>query len=425
MSTRNATTSDGPTLRFAPYDEQRTVLESNVRFRVVAAGRRSGKTLMAAVETVRQALNGGQEWRGYWVGAEHRHADTAFRTIDSALPDRLVASRKQSPPRSIELAPGPTIEFHTAGGGALVSIGLNWAVCDEAGKPEFPERSWTQELRPALSDREGAAMFISTPDGRNWFQRRYQRGQAGDDYPEWASWQWSTHRNPHVPDDEIDAARRNLPDRVFRQEYLAEFVDESGGVFDELDRRLFTADYELDDAGGVEPFAHGWDLARHEDYLAGIVIDAEGRIVDFHRSQGDSWPAIQQTIESAATEYPGLVAVDASRDNKVVADLAESIGHNRVEPVKFSPKRKRELIEDLTATIEAGELTAPEIPQLRHELSIFEYDVTPSGSVRYHAPEGFHDDTVDALAMAASLRPQLGAVTRRRESTDSGGISFR
>ena len=97
---------------------------------------------------------------------------------------------------------------------------------------------------------------------------------------------------------------------------------------------------------------------------------------------------------------------------------------DRVEPVKFSPKRKRELIEDLTASVEAGELTAPEIPQLRHELSIFEYDVTPSGSVRYDAPEGFHDDTVDALAMASSLRPQLGAVRQRQGGDDSGGISY-
>ena len=400
MSTRDATASDGPDFQFTPYDEQRQVLTSDARFRVVAAGRRSGKTLMAAAETVRQALEGGPNWRGYWVGAEHRHADTAFRTIDAAVPNRLVARRNQSPPRTIELVSGATIEFHTAGGGALVSIGLNWAVCDEAGKPEFPERSWTQELRPALSDRQGSAMFISTPDGRNWFHDRYERGQTNTEYPAWASWRWSTYRNPHVPDDEIDAAKGNLPDRVFKQEYLAEFVDESGGVFDELDRRLFTADYDLADAEGAEPFAHGWDLARHEDYLAGIVIDAEGRVVDFHRSRGDAWPQIQRTIEDAAAEYPGVVALDASRDNKIVADLADSLGRGRVEPVKFSPSTKRDLIEDLIATIEAGELTAPDIPQLRHELSVFEYDVTPSGNVRYGAPEGFHDDTVDALALA-------------------------
>ena len=323
MSTRNQTASGGPTLQFTPYDEQRDVLESDVRFRVVAAGRRSGKTLMAAVETVRRALEGGSNWRGYWVGAEHRHADTAFRTIDAALPDRLVARRNQSPPRTIELVSGATIEFHTAGGGALVSIGLDWAVCDEAGK-NFPERSWTQELRPALSDRQGSAMFISTPDGRGWFHDRYERGQT-DDYPDWASWRWPTYANPYVPDDEIDSAKANVPDRIFRQEYLAEFIDESGGVFSDLDRRLFTADYDLAEFDGTGPYAHGWDLARHEDYLVGIVLDAEGRVVHFHRS--GSRRTRQVLAETKARTYRGFDGDDRSRG---VVESRDSTAPTRV-----------------------------------------------------------------------------------------------
>lgn len=89
-------------LNFTPYDEQRDVLNSDARFRVVAAGRRSGKTLMAAVETVKRMLNGPSNWRGYWVGAEHQHADTAYQLIDRVLPESIVARRNKSPPRVIE-----------------------------------------------------------------------------------------------------------------------------------------------------------------------------------------------------------------------------------------------------------------------------------------------------------------------------------
>ncbi|AFH21535.1 terminase large subunit [environmental Halophage eHP-3] len=390
-----STHSGGPTLEFDPYGEQADVLGSPARFRVVAAGRRSGKTLMAAAETVRRALSGGSNWSGYWVGAEHRHADTAFTLIDNVLPSDIVATRNQSPPRTIELVGGQTIEFHTSSGGALVSIGLDWVVCDEAGK-DFPEEAWTQELRPALSDRNGEAMFISTPDGRDWFFDAYQRGQ-GDEYPEWASWRWATYANPHVDDSEIDSAKNQVPERIFRQEYLAEFVDESGGVFEQLDDRVFTAGYDLPGDGvdpeadhATPPFATGVDFARHHDYRVAITLDADGRVVQFDRAQGETWPEIQRVVERIYERYPGAVAVDGSRDNKIVADL-EAAGVP-VNPVQFSPTRKRELIENLITAVENKEVTSPEIPALRRELEIMEYDVTRGGNVRYDAPSGHHDD---------------------------------
>jgi hypothetical protein len=108
--------------------------------------------------------------------------------------------------------------------------------------------------------------------------------------------------------------------------------------------------------------------------------------------------------------YPGVVVMDASRKNKVVADV-EASGY-RVEPVTFGGGTKRELIEDLIATVESGELVAPDIDQLRHEMEIMEYSVTRASNVRYEAPEGFHDDTIDALALAVDgMGKAAGAAT--------------
>jgi hypothetical protein len=353
---------------------------------------------MAVFATLARALEAGGGWRGYWVGAEHHHALTAFNLVDATLPESVVARRKESPPRVIEHVDGWELEFHSAGGGSLVSVGLNWAVCDEAAK-DFPKRTWTQELRPALSDQDGEAMFISTPDGRGWFHERYQRGDSPD-YPEWASFRWPSYDNPAVADSEINAAKDDIPDRIFEQEYLATFLDETGGVFEGLQETLFTADYDLPIAptDSVEPHSIGVDLARHEDYRVIVVLDAGGRLVHFDRERGESWPAIQRAVQDAADRYPGLVSIDATRDNKLVADL-EAAGL-RIEPVKFSSQRKAALIENLVGSIENGELTAPEIDALKSELEVFEYDVTRAGNVRYHSPEGFHDDCVDALALA-------------------------
>ena len=407
-------------LEWTPHPGQREVLESDARFRIVGCGRRWGKTEACGHEAFRRL--GSPDTLVWWVAPTYDIADIGFETVGDIIPDPLVEDTKRTKPKAIELVNGSTISFRSADReDSLRGEGIDLLILDEAAM--IADRAWQKELRPTLSDTLGDMVAISTPKGRNWFFEWFERGQS-DDHPDVASWQSSTYDNPHIPDSEIDSARDEVPERVFEQEYLAEFKEESGGVFTDLGDRLFTADYPLGEAVGDAPYAHGWDLARHQDYLVGIVVDASGRIVHFERSQNDAWPQIQQKIEAAADEYPGIVAIDASRDNKIVADLADA--GVSIEPVKFSPQKKRELIENLITRIENGELTAPDIGQLRHELSVFEYDVTRGGTVRYDAPEGFHDDTVDALALAASQVDRLAAYRRQQQQADdtTSGVSI-
>jgi hypothetical protein len=403
-------------LDFRPYDKQRAVLESDARFRVVAAGRRSGKTMLAGFETVRRALQSDGNFHAWWVTPGHSISETGFTMIDNALPDPVVSKRKSSPPFRHEFTNGARLDYRTTDGDANVSVGLDWAVFDEAGKG-IPERAWTQEIRPTLSDTDGDAMFISTPDGRGLFHEVWQRGQS-DDYPAWQSWRWSTYANPHVPDGEVDAARDDIPDRIFKQEYLAEFLDDTGGVFD-VERA--SADYRLPD--GVEPapeasgpYRVGADLARSEDYLAIIGLGADGTVSHLTRERDLTWPQIQRKIERVSAAHgDATVAIDATRDNKLVSDLGANGMY--LEPVTFTAKRKQSLVENLAAGIEADEVTVPGGSMLATELGVFEYETTRAGNIRYGAPEGHHDDTVDALAMAYDL-----AVADA--DPDASGVSF-
>lgn len=417
-----------PRIEFTPYAEQRAVLESDARFRVIAAGRRSGKTTLAAVETVRRACQGGPNWLGWWVTPSHDIADTGFRLIDDALPDAIVAERKLSPPREIEFVNGARIGFRTVGGGANVSVGLDWIVIDEAAKG-IPERSWTQELRPTLSDTAGKAMFISTPDGKGWFHDWWQRGQSTD-YPDVESWRWSTYANPHVPDSEIDAAKRELPQRIFEQEYLAHFRDDTGGVFD---TEGAVRSYDLLDGVAphpmsTPPYRVAADLARSEDYLAIVTLDAHGWVAHLTRERDLSWPQIQSRIEAVANAHGAdRVAIDATRDNKIVSDLAA--GGLSMVPVKFSAQKKQSLVENLAAGLESGEVKVPAKSILATELAVFEFETTRAGNVRYGAPDGHHDDTVDALAMAYDLRARSTPVSTVRfgsqdQHSASGSESF-
>lgn len=391
-------TTANVTIAWSPHDGQRDVLASDARFRIVACGRRWGKTEMSAHEAVRYL--GEPETLVWWVAPTYDIADIGFNAAEDALPDPLIdGAPKRSKPKAIDCKNGSRISFRSADReDSLRGEGLDLLILDEAAM--IPERAWSNELRPTLSDTVGDMIAISTPKGRGWFYRWFERGESAD-FPNTQSWQSPTSENPHIPDSEIADARHELPRRVFEQEYEAVFRDESGGVFEQLDTRLFTAHYDLPLApeSAEPPFAIGVDFARHQDWRVTVVLDATGRLVYFDRDQHETWPQIQARVETVSERYPGPVAVDASRDNKIVADL-ERAGVP-VEPVTFSASRKQALIENLVSRIENEELTAPDVPQLRHELSIFEYDVTRAGNVRYHAPEGFHDDCVDALALAS------------------------
>lgn len=388
-------------IRWQPHPVQQRYLDArdDHRFRVCVWGRRTGKSEVAGLEAFRYAVEnpGAKIW---WVAPTYEQANKyGYNKLYPKIPKVLLDGEpKRSKPREIYFANGSVIEFRTSDRpDSLDGAGVDFLIVDEAA--QVPELVWYQHLRPTLADTEGDATFISTPKGRNWFHDWYRRGQSDD--PEHANI-WSlratSYENPHVPNREIDAAAAEIPDRVFKQEYLAIFVDEGEGVFPGLrDRNVEAYDWETRNGNG--PYTTGVDFARHENWTVIVTLDESGLLVNFDRLQQTSWPRIQSRIEAAYNEYPGVVRVDASRDNKIVTDLEDA--GVPVDAVQFSAQTKRDLVENLATRLENGEITLPDIPQLINELEIYDYDVTRTGNVRYSAPEGWHDDCVDALALAA------------------------
>lgn len=398
-----------PKPTYTVHDKQREVLASDARYRTCPWGRRGGKNIVAVIDLIEYARNpAASEWGSdsggvaWWVGPTYTQAKKyGFEKMLAAVPNSWIDGEpKRSEPYEIPFKSGVTVEFRTFDKPeSLQGAGVDRMVVDEADY--MPRALWDNDLEPMLMDNLGAVLFISKPVRRDYFFEMWQRGLS-DDYPDYESFHATSADNPFIAEDPEDK-RGTVPDRVFRQEYLAEFVDETGGVFGDLDDLLFTADYSYSQAEGIPydgepPYAHGWDLARHEDWAVGHVLDANGDVVHFDRMRGVSWPQIQQRIEQAAIRYEGQVAIDATRDNKLVSDL-DAAGLS-ILPVKFSMQQKTELIDNLVATVESGALGGPDIPPLKHELQIFEYDVKPSGNTQYHAPEGMHDDCVDSLALA-------------------------
>lgn len=398
------------TIKEQVHAGQQTFLSSDAKYRILACGRRWGKTRACAYEARDHFIDTPADADAlvWWVAPVYNpQVLTGFRNFLKFTPDELIADVHRTDMR-VTMATGEDhrIEFKSGDDpDNLRGEGVDLLVIDEAAN--ISQYAWENALSPTLADSPYSRMVaISTPMGRNWFHKLYVRGQDGD-WPDYQSWNRPSTDNPFIDHEYVENQRRVLPERAYRQEYLAEFVDDSGGVFTGVRERNVDPDHDWHEYDGHQPYAIGVDFARHQDWTVITAISREGKLCHFERIQNVSWPQIQTAVTNAYADYsPALVSVDATRDNKIVSDLEAAGVH--VDPVTFTPQTKRELVENLAAALENGELVLSDEPQLINELEIFEYDVTKAGNVRYHAPEGFHDDCVDSLALANHARQKAG-----------------
>ena len=269
----------------------------------------------------------------------------------------------------------------------------------------IPAEVWQRNIRPTLSDHQGWGVFISTPHGRNWFFDQHTRGMAGDD-PNYASWTFESRSNPYFPAEEWEQARATLPEDVFRQEYMAEFLEDSAGAFRGIEQCL-RAGPARRSANGV---AIGCDLAKYTDWTVLVAMDrGTGDCLEMDRFNNLNWPVQKDRIAAFCGRWPGAEVVpDATgAGDPIFDDLAPRIPG--LVPFKFSNASKAELVQRLGVEIEQRMVSWPaEWTILTDELKRYEYALTAGGRYTYDAPSGFHDDCVIALALAYSRRTQPG-----------------
>lgn len=296
-------------LGYDPHPSQEEVLSCGARNRLVAAGRRFGKSDLGGHELVPEALLAkilanqlrlADKRREFWiVGPEYSDAEKEFRVCYDNL-SRLEVPFDRPGTYNDPLSGNLHISlwegrFQVHGKSAkhpetLVGEGLHGVILSEAAK--LKERVWTKFLRPTLADYNGWALMTSTPEGKNWFYDYYQIGQDPK-RPDWQSWRFPAWRNPYVYrtptvdadvkrmlelvrndrerlgiyalrerygltlDDEILSAIGDVTEEAFNQEYAADFTEFVGRVFKEFDEELHVFDL---------PWEPTWDTVAAVDY---------------------------------------------------------------------------------------------------------------------------------------------------------------
>ena len=375
------------------HEGQRLVESQRRRFNVLACGRRWGKTKYSTRRMCKAALDG-LAW-GYFA-PNYKYLTEVFDECATRL--AAVAHVKRTE-RRIETLTKGLIEFWTLDDeDAGRSRKYHGVDIDEAGFVRDLEKRWHDSIRPTLADYRGEAWFLGTPKGRNFFHTAYQLGQDPGE-TDWASWQMPTTTNPFIPKDEIEAAQRQLPDRSFRQEFLAEFIEDAGGVFLRVRDAVDKGRAANEEPRPGQVYVLGVDLAKVNDFTVLTVVDGEGRQVCFERFNQISYELQAERVNSVARKYRAKTVVDATGVGDPVYDRLRSMGLD-VEPFKFTSESKSAVVENLAMRIEQGRVSLMDVAVQTAELEAFEYSLTPGGTVRTGAPEGMHDDCVMALALA-------------------------
>lgn len=407
MLSSSTTGATKPTIRLPyPHTGQQYVLRNRQRFTWLAAGRRWRKTTMALHTVFDTVFAGGTV---IWGAPTYDQVFTSWEEHQRAA--RGVAHFNQSR-MTMSLGRGSVLFRSLDNPDNARSKTAHGIVLDEAA--DIATTAWNEALRPMLMDTDGWLLAIGSPKGRNWFWQEWHKAHSGQ-VADSCAFQAPTlgvkitgngiercpHplENPHIAFTEIEHLYATMPDRVFRQEILAEFVEDGGGVFRGVRGCVTTDSLPPIDS----QYVIGADWGRSQDYTVFTVIDvARMRVVAIDRSNLVDY-AVQRGRLRALWERYGQCAIIAE-SNSMGQPIIEQLAREglRLRPFVTTNATKSAIIEGLSLAIERKQITLPDHAILINELEAYESQILPSGLTRYSAPDGMHDDCVMSLAIGWS-----------------------
>ena len=373
-----------------PFDLQENILLDRTRFRVLAIGRRWGKTETILISMVNRLIAGQRLW---FCSPTHRNNKRVFPQVKNAIahiPDVYINNSDLS----IRLFNGGQLEFvslHEPDN--LRGEGLDHIFIDEAAfiKPGIFDRI----LRPMLVTSGGGATLSSSPNGTgNDFHAMYLRG-LDENEPDWTSYHYPSHTSPFVPDSELADIQRNTTERVFKQEYMAQFLDDGGAVFRNLQACV------IDKATRKGSVVFGVDWGKENDYTVITAMDrTTGNVLEIDRFNQIGWSLQRGRLKAMYERYkPDAIWAERNSigDPNIEALMQEGLP---MRPFDTTAKSKPPLIESLALAFEQTDIGIPDDKYLLGELQAYTMAKTASGNYKYSAPDGLHDDIVMSLALS-------------------------
>jgi hypothetical protein len=381
-----------------PHAAQLYIKRNLSRFTVINCGRRFGKNILdkdMAIETMLAGYPVG------WFEPTYKSLADIWREICSTL--HPVTRKRSEQEKRLELITGGVMDMWSLedpdnGRGRKYKR----VIINEAAKVSKLEYAWTNVIRATLADMQGDALFTSTPKGLNYF---HQLWTLAADNPDWARFRYSTYDNPHIPKSEIDSMKEELPERVFQQEIMAEFLAD-GTYFQNIDAACTIHQADKPDEHAGHYIVGGLDWALSNDFTVLTLACRDcNKTIYWDRFNQIDFTYQRERIKESCKRY-GIAGLMPERN---------SIGEPNIEmlmadgvPVLRGPDGKAgftttattkpQLIQKLAAALEHDGFQAPH--DYADELRSYEVETMASGHPKFSAPDGMHDDRVISLALA-------------------------
>lgn len=326
--------------------------------------------------------------RVWWIAPVYSQAEIAFSRMRNQAPDGFFKVNETK--LRLTMPHGSLVEFKSADKpDNLYGEDVYAAIVDEFTRTK--EDAWIA-LRTTLTATRGKCKFIGNVRGKkNWGYRLGVKARSGEpDYEYFKITAQDAVEAGILDSEEIQQAKRDLPESAFRQLYQAEALDDQANPFG-----IQFIQKQIRPLSNGYPVCYGIDLAKSVDWTVCVGLDSEGYVCRFERWQSD-WGQTKNKIMSLLSQ-----GIPAFIDSTGVGDpIVEDIC--RVNPMaqgyNFTSTSKQQIMEGLASGIQNGNIFVLS-GMMQEELESFEFEYSRNG-VKYTAPNGSHDDIVCALALA-------------------------
>lgn len=386
---------------FTPTKKQKEIIDAcmapSIKYIIGCFGRQAGKSFTAMNLLLKWSLedNGSVSM---WVSPVYSQAKKVFTELTQTIAGTGLTKSVNKSELTITFINGSVMYFRSGEReDTLRGYTLDYLVIDEAAY--IKDEVWNTVLRPTVLVNGKKVLFISTPKGRNWFYNLAMRGYS-DEYPQYRTFHATSFDTPYITEDELIEAKLSLPDTIYKQEILAEFIDDGGEVFSNLKNVCVLSNYPNYDPS--KKYYAGLDFGRQNDYTVLIVLNGDGEMVDFYRERQKSWDIIISEVVNKLKKWRPVCFAEVNSIGDVLYEQIKK-QYPSVQPFITNNDSKQNLIEDLIMGMNEDKLKLPSPnanADLYKELSVFTYEYSPkTRKIKYGAPIAFHDDCVISLAL--------------------------